>query len=444
MNSTDALDEYFYDTVNHERDWTAPDRHHPSQYGNYFVKVGLKWVSDYKNFGIEKSYYHEDASTYMQAKKKSSKFSMVYDVWEPKEYKGQLVTLVTTNGVPVNRTEWYDVARSLGRFVRIITIDLFGMGDSSKPVDFTDSNGNSLWSWTLHAKIFKAMFDDWRLSKVSKSWFINQKIFFAANDWGAGALQKFIELFGSEYLLGAVINSAIALNGYWVQHIGSLRALKLLPYPSPTFTAEAVRFAGTLTMLLETMFDQTRDNHNQYTMAKLQHPYVEISYSNPNKNPDNTIYKEHAIRVLAEQASLILGNGELLPWHRTKNPNGMHISNWNVPILMQWGANDKMMPVGQVHDFGEMIDKINLFRKYHNLNSNLTFRPQIIANAGHFAISDQPLNSALGILYWIRDIVTSKYIASAFVGFDELARQDEYWRISRYTELTKILETGQV
>ena len=192
-------------------------------------------------------------------------------------------------------------------------------------------------------------------------------------------------------------------------------------------------------MLLETMFDQTRVNHNQYTMAKLQHPYVEISYSNPKKNPDNTIYKEHAVRSLAEQASLILGNGELLPWNGTENPNGMHISRWNVPVIMQWGSVDLMMNVGAIHTFGEMVDKINLFRAANNQPSNLTFRPQLIENAGHFAVSDQPLKIAMGLLYWIRDIVTSKYLASAFVGFDELARQDEYWRIPKFTELTKIL-----
>ena len=39
---------------------------------------------------------------------------------------------------------------------------------------------------------------------------------------------------------------------------------------------------------------------------------------------------------------MILGNGELLPWDPTENPNGLRFTEWNVPILMLWGEYDKV------------------------------------------------------------------------------------------------------
>ncbi|KKL11873.1 hypothetical protein LCGC14_2541430, partial [marine sediment metagenome] len=238
-------------------------------------------------------------------------------------------------------------------------------GTFIEPLSFQDANKKWYWSWKLHAKMFKRMIHDL---------FPNKHVFFGANDWGAGVVQSFITRYNN-MLSGASINSPIALNGYWVQHIGSLHALTKMPYPSPTFDVEAIRFIGTFTMLLETMFHRTAKIHNQYTMSPLQEPYVEISYGDVTKNPSNTIYNSHAVRVLAEQASVILGNGELLPYDKTENPNGLRFTQWNVPILMLWGKNDKMMPEGQVHRFANIIAAIKLDRKTKGiLNDRLEFK----------------------------------------------------------------------
>ena len=267
------------------------------------------------------------------------------------------------------------------------------------------------------------MINDFRI--IEPTWFINNKIFMGANDWGAGMVQKYVEMYGDEDLHGALIASAIALDGYWVQHIGSLKALKDLPYPSDTFTVEAIRFQGVLTSLLETMFHRTSEIQNQYTMALMQDPYVEISYSDVNKNPDNTIYKSHSVRVLSQQASYSLGNGELQPNHKTKNPNGIYFSKFNVPIIMIWGENDIMMPVGQVQKFANIFAAVNYFRRYNNIPSNLTFRKRVVKDAGHFAASDQPEVFADNIIHWVRDIVGPEYLNTAYVGMTEIARQDE-------------------
>ena len=260
------------------------------------------------------------------------------------------------------------------------------------------------------------MINDFKVT--NPEWFIDGKIFMGANDWGTGMVQKYVEMFGDEDLHGALIASAISLDGYWVQHIGSLKALKDLPYPSDTFSVESIRFQGVLTSLLETMFHRTSDIQNQYTMALMQDPYVEISYSDVNKNPDNTIYKAHSVRVLSQQASYSLGNGELLPHHSTKNPNGIFFTKFNIPILMIWGKNDIMMPEGQVQKFANIFHVVN-YAKHIN------------------AASDQPEIFADSVIHWVRDIMGPEYLNTAYVGMTEIARQDEDHVISSLNKLYK-------
>ena len=160
-------------------------------------------------------------------------------------------------------------------------------------------------------------------------------------------------------------------------------------------------------------------------MTLMQDPYVEISYPDVNKNPDNTIYKNHSIRVLAQQASYALGNGELLPYHSTKNPNGIFFTKFNVPIMMIWGKNDKMMPEGQVQKFANIFHVVNYAKYINNIESNLSFTKSIIKDAGHFAASDQPEIFADNVIHWIRDIIGPEYLNTAYVGMTEIARQDE-------------------
>ena len=419
----------FFKALNSPPNWTAEARLHATMYGDYTVEENLKWVSDYSKLKIFQEFTHEEGV--------SSQFHMAYDIWRPKESSPQLFSplfetkkelsiIILTNGVPVNRREWYAVARLLSRFYIVVTVDLFGMGDSSKPLAFKSEKGIWHWSWKLHAKIFQLMIS---------SLFPEKKVFFCANDWGAGAVQSFIGKHG-DMLKGASINSAIALNGYWVQHIGSLSALAALTYPSETFTVEAIRFIGTFTSLLETMFHRTPKIHNQYTMAPLQDPYVDVSaYWNVNKNPANTEYKAHAVRVLAEQASYILGNGELLPYDPVENENGLKFTKWNTDILAMWGDKDKMMPVGQLHRFANIISTINDFREMKGIPSNLKFRYKVLPKAGHFAISDQPEIAADTIIDWIRSIEGSKTMQRSFFGFTEIARQDEKHVMSAFDEL---------
>lgn len=317
--SDSGLDAAFYDALNSPPNWSNQGFTHKSMYGDYKVRKKARWRSSFSRFGINEEYEMEDGSV-------SNQFELYYEYWTPRKINKSLPFLVLTHGVPVSGREWNDAVSVLALFYNVLIVDLLGMGNSSKPLAFGH------WSWDLHARIFKAMIDNMLGGR---------KYVLGANDWGAGMVQKYAELYSDDpNLMGIILGSAIMLNGYWVQHIGSLKALKDIPYPSSTFQAEAVRFAGVFTSLLETMFHRTSEIHNQYSMAPLQEPYVEISYGDVSKNPDNTIYKQHAIRVLAEQASEILGLGQLLPHHPSKNPNGLKFTRWNVPVLVLWGKND--------------------------------------------------------------------------------------------------------
>ncbi len=425
MNNFLAND-FLFDTFNSARIRTKPRFMDITMYGEYVADELKFWSTTYKNIGITKSFVYEDGKLHDELK-------IAYSIFKPKNITKLIPTIILFHGVPVNRREWYDVAILLSRFMRVVTIDLLGMGDSSKPLDFEDDNGNSYWNWGNHASIYKHMIENFKIS--NPNWFINGKLFMGANDWGAGIVQKYVEMYGNEDLHGALIASAISLDGYWVQHIGSLKALKDLPYPSDTFNIETVRFQGVLTSLLETMFHRTSDIQNQYSMALLQDPYVEISYSDVNKNPDNTIYKSHSVRVLAQQASYSLGNGELLPYHSIKNPNGILFTKYNIPILMLWGKNDKMMPEGQAQKFSNIFHVVNYIRRINGISSNLTFRKRIIKDAGHFAASDQPEIFSDNVIHWIRDIIGPEHMNTAYVGITEIARQDEEHVISSLNNL---------
>lgn len=454
-----SFNDFLFETLNSKRIYSAPIQLHESMYGGYKASDTQYWMGDYKDFGINQSFLHEEN---LASNNPSSKFKMAYVIWEPAALyhkpisPNDIVTLVLTNGVPVVKEEWVRVASKLSRFIRIIMVDLHGMGESSKPltfkvpseqINFLQKKGGIfsllkktngwLWSWRWQAEVFKRMFTDFK--QTYPEWFLNGKIFFGANDWGAGVVQKFTELYGSEFLHGANINSAITLNGYWVQHIGAFKALAEAPYPSPGFDNAVIQFVGTLTLLLESMHYRTDEIHNQYTMAWLQKPFVEISYSNPNKNPSNTKYNSHAVRVLAEQANYALGNGELLPYHSRFNPEGMDFTRFDVKILMLWGKQDKMMPEKQVHDHDNIYSHLNSVRKNNGIPSNLRFQYKVIDKAGHFAITDQPEQSADAMLTWIQNIVGPEHLATTFHGFDSLARQDEKHVTDRFDVLNQSL-----
>ena len=421
----DGIDAFFFEALNSKPNWAAEEsRLHASLYGDYKVETDRRWRSNYRRFHIPGSFDHggEDGLG------RSGEFHIAYDVFSPERKApryGRPTILVLTHGVPVNRREWYDTAKLLARFFdKVVVFDLLGMGDSAKPLQFRSGQGWH-WSWRLHAQILGAMLSDL---------FPGVRAFIGGNDWGGGVIQAYLSETGLPEITGAILISTIALNGYWVQHIGSLDALAKLPYPSDMFEVETIRFIGTFTSLLETMFHRTPHIHNQYTMALLQAPYVEVSaYGNVRKNPSTTNYHGHAVRVLAEQTSVILGNGELLPYHPKLNQNGLRFTRWDVDVLLGWGRFDKMMPAGQVHRFRNIVAALK--KGGGSRNEKLSLWTHVFEDAGHFAISDQPEIAADTIIQWVITLHGPTALVQTFLGFNEIARQDEKHVLAMFNEL---------
>lgn len=447
------LDEFFYEALNSKRISSAPIRLHESMYGEYTASETLFWKSNYTAIGgFNKRFQHEDG-------KMTQNFKIAYTIWEPSSVRmgkipsNKIATLILIHGVPVKKEEWFRVSSKLARFIRVIMIDLHGMGESSKPLNFKlnrqelsaylaqakvnissharelsktfNKTNGWIWSWKWHSEIVRHMILDWK--REHPNWFsLDGKIFLGGNDWGGGVVQKFVESYGSDMLHGASLGNPIALNGYWVQHIGAFRQLAEAPYPSPEFNNASIGFVGQFTMLLESMHYRTDDIHNQYTMAWLQNPFVDVSaYSNPNINPSSTFYNPHAVRVLAEQANVALGNGELLPYHSRFNPNGIKFTLFNTPMLVLWGKQDKMMPEKQARDFANIFYHIIAIRKNNGLPNKLDYVYKIFDKAGHFSASDQPEQTADALLSFIQRVIGPQHLATTFHGFDSLARQDE-------------------
>lgn len=412
------VDSALYEAVNARRDKGEATRITAENYGGVDVVVDQIFSFEYSQIGVVGEFYHEDPKTGGQAKEKTNVADISYNSYRPvdPEKRANAPTIVLTHGVPVSKEEWHDVARLLGRVMNVITVDLLGMGESSSPVAFKNDAGEWHWSWQLHARVFRLMFE-----KLRRLAILPPKFFFGANDWGAGVVQKYVDLYGDDYLHGAIIGSPIALNGYWVQHIGSLGALTFPPYPSPQFTGAAIQFQGSFTGLIETMFHRTPYIHNQYTMQWLQNPYVNTrSYDDPTKNPSTTVYREHKVRVLAEQAWVVLGNGQLLPWHEEKNPQGLRFSKWSLPVLVLWGRQDKMMPEGQAHVFAEIARAV----RANGGSDKFVVTPAWLDEAGHFAVSDQPEKAADYMLHWMQNAAPAITFPRAFLGFDTISRRD--------------------
>jgi len=201
------LDAKLFDALNSTPDYTAPQFLTPEFYGDYEVEHGQKW---------QRKYIHYVQFT---TSKEPGGFEIAYDRWQPKGVAdtSKLPIVVLLHGVPVNRHEWYEVARMLARFAIVYTVDLLGMGWSSKPLNFDWTK-----SWDLQAHIFSDFIqgEGFFAKKEHYTEFkANRPVFLGGNDWGGGIVQRAINVLGGrkvEKMEGYILGSPIALNGYWV------------------------------------------------------------------------------------------------------------------------------------------------------------------------------------------------------------------------------------
>ncbi len=461
MTSSPGLEDLLSDLLTLDDDVAAPERLTPEMYGLLPIVHHKTYTESYARLLDNPEARFVDADSQRHSETNEVDFTpqdtyrLVYSVFEPSTPKRagspEPPLLILLPGVPVNRFEWFPVARILGRFMRVVVLDYLGMGESSQPLEFEKN-----WRWATQAKVVHLFVH--HLLNTQNAWF-ETGYTIGGSDWGGGVAQKYGELYWDHmlpHMTALWIINPIALNGYWTPQIGSLVAFTrlVLELDNPAQLAEVVPqlqvaaegMIGSMTTLLESMFHRTAEIHNKNSLGWLQSAYFNRkAYNNVTKNAGNTEVYWGALRCLAEQAAEALGNGELLPFHSTRNPGGLHFTRWNFPVLVTWGANDKMMPDNQGWRFSEIIGRlIAADREVRGVPNKLRVEYKRISEAGHFSNYDQPMATVDAILTFLSPINQRATAARrhAYIGLDMITRQDEPALLKRLDEIdTKLVQS---
>ena len=329
---------------------------------------------------------------------------------------GPLVLLL--HGVPTNRAQWGPVQRHLARFCQTISIDMLGMGESTKPRLYGRKDdpslhpgGNQLWYWKSDVDY---------VDKLMQHEYPGQQFFFVADDWGSGILSHYAARH-SNRLLGFVHLDAIAFDGYPVneiQAIGRASQIPDAPEGDELFAQLFGAFDQTLVQIYKTMVHQPAV-YNQYNLRWITFPYVDVEYErNVRRDGDVDVAKSttlrlrmHAIRVLAERAA-ILSPALLLPYDAEKNPEGGNYQETTAPALIMWGEFDNMMPAAQTERFAYVLGTDNVEIQY-------------VPRAGHFAATDNPRFVGNAIINFIRRIAGREALADVNLGNEGIWKGDE-------------------
>ena len=109
-------------------------------------------------------------------------FEIAYTKWGD---AGPLVLFL--HGVPTNRRQWWPIQKRIASFCRTISIDMLGMGESSKPRFYgkdmetgeksKESGINEPWEWVFDAEY---------IEQLMQGLYSGEKFVFIADDWGGG------------------------------------------------------------------------------------------------------------------------------------------------------------------------------------------------------------------------------------------------------------------
>lgn len=171
-------------------------------------------------------------------------------------------------------------------------------------------------------------------------------------------------------------------------------------------------FAQTLVQIFKTMVAHPGSVYNQYSLRTLTRTYVDDDYERHAhywrlgaRSRDNSLllpivgedatslslrYNYHAIAALA-LASSRLAPAALLP-RALGHPRGVRYSRVRAPVMVLWGAEDSMMPANQ------------LYRYRLALAASVHVHAHLIADAGHFAATDQPVAVTEELLKFFADL----------------------------------------
>lgn len=330
--------------------------------------------------------------------------------------QGPLVLFL--HGVPTNRAQWEPIQKHVARFCETISIDMLGMGESTKPRLYgrkTDPHGdpgtNEQWYWKSDVDY---------IEQLMSHEYPGRKFFFVADDWGSGILSHFAARH-NDRLDGIVHLDAITFDGYPVNEIQAIGRASLIP-DTPEGDAKFAELFGafdqTLVQIYKTMvYDPTV--YNQYKLRWITFPYVDVDYERNGAGDGVTgvarsttlRLKLHNMRVLAERAA-ILSPALLLPYDEKRNPQGVRYENTTVPALILWGEYDNMMPAAQTQRFAYVLGSDDVEIHY-------------VPRAGHFAGADNPGFVADSIVNFIRRLTGRRALADINLGTQGIWKGDE-------------------
>ena len=368
--------------------------------------------------------------------------------------KGPLILLM--HGVPSNRRMYFPIQKRLSPFCRTISIDMLGMGESSKPryygktgkfllensknsAERSDAERlmrqekektgiNEPWDW---------VFDTDYVDQLMNQLYPGEKFFYVADDWGSGINSHYAAKFDSDRLLGFIQIDPIAYDSYPVSEIQAIGRASQIPVTQENGVDDAEfkklmgAFDQTVVQILKTM---TFNRHvwDQYSLRAIKHPYIDVDF-------ERSVYRDgedatsltmrlkwEAIRVLADR-SAILSPALLLPYHEQMNPKGVKYENITVPTLILWGRFDSMMSRNSKYNF-----------KWSLVNAPVQLVD--VPDADHFAGTDQPDFVSDVILDFVSRTVGKDKMADIFFGFDGIWKGDE---VEKIEDLRKIYGINQ-
>lgn len=345
--------------------------------------------------------------------------------WTKMGNKGPLVLFL--HGVPTNRSQWEEVQGQVSRFCETISIDMLGMGESSKPRLYGRRHNpepNDLWHWPH---------DTDYIEKLMQREYPGRKFIFVADDWGSGISSHYAAKYNDR--LNAFIQmDPIAFDGYPVneiQAIGRASAIPNTPEGDAQYAMLFAAFDQTLVQILKTMVHDP-SKYNQYNMRYLTFPYVDVDYErNGTGDGISDVAKSstmrlklHNMRVLSDRAA-ILSPALLLPHHPQHNPNGVRYQDVTVPTLIMWGENDNMMPAAQTQRFANVLGTDDV---------QITYIPR----SGHFPATDNPNGVADTLINFIRRVMGRSALADVYVGNSSIWKGDERQMVQELRALHRV------
>ena len=304
-----------------------------------------------------------------------------HNIYYEQAGEGGLPT-VLIHGVPTGSFQWRHVQELLTPYLRTYNIDLIGMGNSDKPLERWE------YTWANDAKIIVGLMDEWGFNKMVV----------VGDDWGGGIALTCAALYPDRTDLCVAVDP-VAYEQWPVAEIETVGRLAFIE-DDEEFARAVADFPMKLVQTLRTMLYRpwtltSRD------MRAYREPYETVDYSKGGSQlKGNAGYAKpnlKNIRALAIRAASLDPKWMLdLPYEEITSPT-----------MIVWGHQDIMMDPVARYRFKQDIE-------------NAPVRLQLIEEAGHLALVDQPHVGADVILDFITEHRGNQALANKYMGFPEL------------------------